>query len=172
MNVVVYRTPTKLKKGQKRTVCEVPVFGKGASATENSLNATGRISSSRTTTATRIRSGRRAGQRQRPASRASTSKARGGIERKVWTNTTEAAPTVVPKLSTKTGLIYTYTQDSAAGVQRWSWSAIEFRNGRSGWKQCGTGASFNNNYAGIAIAPNGSLLLGTVTGIVGLRDGS
>ena len=42
MNVVVYRTAKKLKKGQKRVVCAVPVFGKGASATENSLMGTGR----------------------------------------------------------------------------------------------------------------------------------
>ena len=29
MNVVVYRTPTRLKHGQHRVVCQVPVFAKG-----------------------------------------------------------------------------------------------------------------------------------------------
>ena len=39
---------------------------------------------------------------------------RGGTGcRKVWTNRTERAPTVVAKLSTRTGLIYTYTRDEA-----------------------------------------------------------
>ena len=41
MNVVVYRTGLKLH-GKKRVVCEVPVFKKGASATENSIIGTGR----------------------------------------------------------------------------------------------------------------------------------
>ncbi len=41
MNVVVYRTAKKLH-GEKRTVCEVPVFEPGASATENSLITAGR----------------------------------------------------------------------------------------------------------------------------------
>ena len=42
MDVVVYRTAKRLKKGQKRVVCQVPVFGKGASATENSIMSSGR----------------------------------------------------------------------------------------------------------------------------------
>ena len=42
MNVVVYRRDAKLGKGGKRVVCEEPVFGAGASATENSLITTGR----------------------------------------------------------------------------------------------------------------------------------
>ena len=37
MNVVVYRKAVKLKRGQRRVVCRVPVFDPGASATENSL---------------------------------------------------------------------------------------------------------------------------------------
>ncbi len=37
MNIVVYRTAKKLKKGEKRKVCEQPVFGMGTGATENSL---------------------------------------------------------------------------------------------------------------------------------------
>ena len=37
MNVVVYRKAKRLRRGQRRVVCEVPVFDAGASATENSL---------------------------------------------------------------------------------------------------------------------------------------
>jgi hypothetical protein len=36
MNVVVYRRAVRLH-GRRRVVCQKPVFGKGASATENSL---------------------------------------------------------------------------------------------------------------------------------------
>ena len=42
MNVVVYRTAHEAADGKRRKVCEVPVFGKGASATENSLITAGR----------------------------------------------------------------------------------------------------------------------------------
>ncbi len=41
MDVVVYRTAKRLR-GRKRVVCQTPVFGKGASATENSLITAGR----------------------------------------------------------------------------------------------------------------------------------
>jgi hypothetical protein len=37
MNVVVYRKAVRLRGGQRRKVCEVPVFDQGSSATENSL---------------------------------------------------------------------------------------------------------------------------------------
>ena len=42
MNVVVYRKAVKLKRGQRRVVCQVPVFDPGAGATENSLITNGR----------------------------------------------------------------------------------------------------------------------------------
>ena len=41
MNVVVYRKAVKLKRGQRRVVCQVPVFEPGAGATENSLMTNG-----------------------------------------------------------------------------------------------------------------------------------
>ena len=42
MDVVVYRTEDRLSRGQRRIVCQVPVFKKGASADENSLISMGR----------------------------------------------------------------------------------------------------------------------------------
>ena len=42
MQVVVLRRARWLRRGQRRRVCEQPVFRKGASATENSIIATGR----------------------------------------------------------------------------------------------------------------------------------
>jgi len=95
----------------------------------------------------------------------------------VWTNTTERAPSVVPKLSTSTGLIYTYTRDPeedplGLGRQPWYWTAISARTGRTAWKAyAGNGLGFNNNYAGLAIGPTGTAYLGTTSGIVSLRDG-
>ncbi len=42
LDVVVYRAADKLARGQKRVVCQVPIFSKGASADENSLISMGR----------------------------------------------------------------------------------------------------------------------------------
>ena len=59
-----------------------------------------------------------------------------------WTNKTAPVPTVVSKLSTKTGLIYTYIAPKhAAGTpQPWYWAAIDARTGKEAWRKlAGTG---------------------------------
>ncbi|HET8820376.1 MAG TPA: hypothetical protein VFM57_02440 [Thermoleophilaceae bacterium] len=96
--------------------------------------------------------------------------------RKVWTNTTERAPSVVPKLSTATDLICTYTRDPAAdplglGLQPWYWTAISARTGATAFKvYAGNGLGFNNDYAGLAIGATGTAFLGVTGGMVALRD--
>jgi hypothetical protein len=93
--------------------------------------------------------------------------------KKVWTNRDARAPTVVPKLSTKTGLIYTYTRPPDELAQGYYWTAIDFRNGKTKWtKYSGSGLGFNNNYAGLALGPDGTAYLGTIGGMIALRDGS
>ena len=175
MNVVVYRRAAKLRRGQRRTVCEVPVFRKGRSATENSLIAAGNsmivennygytgpssIQDGQTTVAgvTRIdiaRNGRGC--------------------RVVWTNTREPTPTVVPKLSLRTGLVYLYTKpaDPVGKSDPWYWTALDFRTGKLVYKvRSGVGFyNYNNNYAGIILGPDGTAYLGTLGGPIALRDG-
>jgi hypothetical protein len=86
----------------------------------------------------------------------------------VWTNTSVAAPTVVPKLSLANGLIYTYTKPEG-GEDPWYWTALDFRTGKAVWSRlAGTGALYNNNYAGIALSPAGGAYLGVLGGIVSL----
>lgn len=173
MNVVVYRTAAKLRHGQKRVVCQVPVFSKGASATENSLLTAGRSLLVENNYGYQDPFGPQAGALTTPGfARVDVNKSGTGC-RKVWTNTTERAPTVVPKLSTKNGLIYTYTRDDDPnGSQPWFWTAISFRTGETQFKQyAGSGLSFNNNYAGIALGPDGSAYLGLIGGIAKLSDG-
>ena len=97
MNVVVYRTATKLAKGQKRTVCEVPVFGKGASATENSLIAAGRSLFVENNYGYQDPFGPNAGAPTTPGfARVDVNSDGSGCKLR-WTNTTDAAPSVVPK---------------------------------------------------------------------------
>ena len=172
MNVVVYRTAKNLKHGQKRAVCQVPVFDQGASATENSLIRTAlpvrreqlRLSGS-------VRAQRRA-RSPRPGSLASTSTGTARAARKMWTNHDVRSPTVVPKLSTKTGLIYTYQRPEDPADQGYFWTAIDCRTGKTAWAQyAGSGLLFNNNYAGLALGPDGTAYLGVIGGIMALRDG-
>ena len=53
----------------------------------------------------------------------------------MWTNTEVRAPTVVPKLSTKTGLIYAYTRPPDPAAQGYYWTAIDWRNGQTAWSR-------------------------------------
>ena len=94
--------------------------------------------------------------------------------RKVWTNTTERAPSVVPKLSTSTGLIYTYTRDPSPSRRASPTSGRRSAPAPAATAfkvYAGNGLGFNNNYAGLAIGPNGTAYLGVTGGIVALRDG-
>ncbi|WP_435590116.1 hypothetical protein [Nocardia sp. bgisy118] len=168
MNVVVYRTDP---AAAQREVCSIPVFTKGASSTENSLIGAGNslivennygytgpdaTLGGRTTTA--------------GFARIDIDPDGGGCHT-VWTNDTVAAPSVVSKLSLATGLIYTYTK-GAEVTDPWYWTALDFRTGNLVWKQkSGAGPQFNNNYAGIALGPDGAAYLGVLGGLISLRDG-
>ena len=174
MNVVVYRRAPKLKKGQKRVVCEVPIFGKGASATENSIITAGPAMVIENNYGYQDPFGPTSGAVTTPGFVRVDVNANGKGCHKVWSNNEVRAPTVVPKLSTKTGLVYTYERkEDPLGGQPYFWAAIDFATGKTAWTQyAGSGLSFNNNYAGLALGPSGSAYLGTIGGIVKLSDGS
>ena len=173
-NIVVYRTADKLK-GKKRKVCEVPVFSRNGSATENSLITTGRS----------IIVENNYGYTDIFAPDANKVVTKAGFARvdvrkdgkgctKVWTNRTERAPSVVPKMSSKTGLIYAYTRPpDPSGSQGYYWSAIDFKTGKTAWnKYAGSGFFFNNNYSGLGLGPDGTAYVGVIGGIVSLKDGN
>jgi hypothetical protein len=171
MNVVVYRTGR--HPPRRRLVCEVPVFRRGGSATENSLLGSGRslIVENNYGYADIFLPG------PAPLTRAGFARVDirpgGSGCRRVWTNVTERGASVVPKLSTKTQLVYAYTQDAGPLDTRvWSWVGINARTGRRVFKQpAGTGLAANNNYAGVTLGPDGTAYLGTIGGIRSLRDG-
>ena len=51
--------------------------------------------------------------------------------------------------------------------------AATSRNGKTAWqKYAGSGLLFNNNYAGLALGPDGTAYLGVIGGIIALRDGT
>jgi hypothetical protein len=169
MNVVVYRRAVK----GKRIVCQVPVFNKGAGATENSLITAGRSLFVENNYGYQDPFGLQSGAVTEPGFARVDVRRDGTGCRRVWTNSTVRAPSVVPKLSTKTGLIYTYTREPSSLLdQPYFWTAIDARSGETAWKvYAGSGLGFNNNYAGLALGRDGTAYLGVLGGMVALRDG-
>jgi hypothetical protein len=169
MDVVVYRTAVHPRG--RRLVCTVPVFSRGASDTENSLMVAGRsILVENNYGYTGPTSTANGGVTAPGFARVDINRNGRGCHI-VWTNTTDAAPTVVSKLSEATGLVYTYTKGPGT-EDPWYFTALDFRTGRTVYRRlAGTGVGYNNNYAGIALSRNGSEYLGTLGGIVSTRDG-
>jgi hypothetical protein len=91
--------------------------------------------------------------------------------RLVW-ESEEHAPSVVPKLSLRNGLVYTYTKDANAdGDDFWYFTAIDFATGDTVFERlAGKGLGFNNNYAPITLGPDGAAYVGVLGGLVRLRD--
>jgi hypothetical protein len=165
MQVVVLRRAKRLRRGQRRLVCEQPVFRRGASATENSLITAGRSMIVENNYG------------YFPPPDAATEPGvervdirRGGNGcRTVW-KSSEISPSTVPKLSLANGLIYLYTK-SEGPPAAWYVTAVDFHSGRTVWRRLiGTGTLFNVHYAGITISPSGVLYTGVLGGTVGLAD--
>lgn len=173
MQVVVYRRDKKLGEREKRTVCRVPVFQPGAGATDNSLIGVGRSLVVENNYGYQDPFGPMTGALTEPGFARVDIKRNGRGCRTAWTNTDVRAPTAVPKMSMETGLIYTYSKPpEPTDDEGYFWTAIDFRTGETVWqKYAGSGLLYNNNYAGMAIGPDGSLFLGVIGGLISLRDG-
>src|SRR5205085_8900988 len=175
MNVVVYRRATTLAPGQSRIVCEEPVFEAGASATENSLIAVDDSLIVENNSGYTLL-GTLGGPVAAPGVTRVDVDLDGNGCHVVWTSS-ERAPSCVPKVSTKTGLVYLYTKDPDpvnTTSDAWFWTALDFRTGATMWKQlAGIGLNFNNHYAGIALGKKrpATAYVGAVGGIVAIRDG-
>jgi outer membrane protein assembly factor BamB len=152
-----------------KLVCQAAVFGDGESASDNSLVSVGdgvivennygysgplRTLLGRTT----------------PGGLARVDISRGECAVS-WTSD-EVAPTSVAKVSLANGLVYAYTKrHSWWGVNAWYLTAVDARTGRTVWAvRTGLGTLFNNHYSAITIAPNGSLYVATLAGMVRVRD--
>ncbi len=174
MNVVVYRTRRHLRRHQDRVVCQVPVFNQGNSATENSIIGSGNALLVENNYGYQDPFGPSAGAVTQPGFVRVDLDRKGTGCTKVWTNNDVRAPTVVPKLSARSGLIYTYTRPAdPSGAEGYYWTAIDFRSGQTAWSRfAGAGLLFNNNYAGLALGADGTAYLGVIGGMISLRDGS
>jgi hypothetical protein len=169
INIVVLRRG-EIRSEEAREICRVPVFAPGASATDNSMIGWGRsIILENNAGYTHAR-----GQDD-------WSSIAGGVVRVdiredetgcdvVWTSPL-ASPSVVPKLSTATGVAYFYSFVAAAnGDVDWAVVGLDFRTGREVVRvPTGRGVSFDNNWSSIAISPAGDLYVGAATGLIQVR---
>ncbi|MBQ6897583.1 MAG: hypothetical protein IJN70_01275 [Clostridia bacterium] len=87
----------------------------------------------------------------------------------------EASCTVVPKLSTKNGLVYLYTREYGNGIPEdavaWYLTAVDFETGETVYKVfTGCGKNWNNSYGPITIGPNGKAYVGVFNGVISVAD--
>jgi hypothetical protein len=186
MDVIVYRRAKvlprkngKRRKAKRRRVCSAPVFGQGASATDNSLIGTNRSLIAENNYGYAVSLSDLSGGESAPGlTRVDVvNKKRGKKDarrrkalfgcRVVWTSD-ERAPSVVPKLSLANGLVYTYTKPPGEdGIDAWYLTALDFRTGRTVYRRlAGTGFGFNNNYAPVTLGPEGTAYVGVLGGVV------
>jgi outer membrane protein assembly factor BamB len=150
-------------------VCHAPVFEKGASNTDQSLIGAGNSFIAENNYGYSGPSATEQGGTTTPGLERVDVDAAGRCN-KVW-HSDEIAPSVVPKLSLANGLVYTYTKPGGERSDPWYLTALDFRTGKTVFKyKAGSGLGFNNNYAPVTIGPDGTAYVGTLGGLVALRD--
>jgi hypothetical protein len=167
MNIVVYKRAAQADGG--RVVCKIPVFSKSAGNTDQSLIGTP------TSLVVENNYGYSS-----PAATQNGQTTTPGLERvdldangchKVW-HSNETSPSAVAKLSLANGIVYTYTKDARSdGKDGWYLTALDFATGKTLFKAlAGEGLGFNNNYAPVTLGPDGTAYVGTLGGLIALRD--
>ncbi|MFQ5667874.1 MAG: hypothetical protein ACE5I7_15785 [Candidatus Binatia bacterium] len=154
-----------------RTLCKVPVFEKGHSATDNSLIGFGNSVIVENNYGYRNFTSLLFGKATVGGiARVDISEDRSHC-RTIWVSH-ERAPSCVPKLSRRNGLVYVYTKDPQPwGVDAWYFTAIDFETGRTVYKVLtGTGWGYDNLWAPITIGPDGTGYSGVFNGLVAVRD--
>ena len=168
MNVVVYKRAKQVKGS--RLVCAQPVFQPGAGATDNSLLTAGRSIVVENNYGYSGLTATTNGATSQPGMERVDIDSSGRGCHTVWRND-ERAPSVVPKLSLATGLVYAYTKPPTDnGTDPWYFTAIDWRTGQVIYKRlAGTGLGFNNNWAPVTLGPDGTAYVGALGGLVLLR---
>jgi hypothetical protein len=154
----------------RRVVCRVPVFHKGRSSTDQSLIGAGRALIAENNYGYSIPATQNGGVTAPGLERVDVNRSGRGCH-KVW-HSEARAPSVVPKVSARAGLVYTYTKPPRSDDQdAWYLTALDFDTGRRIWRRlAGEGLGYNNNYAPVTIAPNGTAYVGVLGGLVKFRD--
>ena len=175
MNVVVYRKAVRLKRGQRRKVCEVPVFDQGSSATENSLLTNNRSLYVENNYGYQDPFGPNSGAVTAPGFARVDVKRGGRGCRKVWTNTTERGLERRAEAVHEDGPdlhVHARRELDPGARSRTTGPRSAPRPARPPSRSTpATASAFNNNYAGLALGPDGTAYLATTGGMLALRDG-
>lgn len=169
MNLIVYKRQQEVIG--ERKICQLPLFKEGQSVTDNSMTAFNRS----------IILENNAGYTH-AMGHTDWDAVAGGIMRVdiredesacdvVWYSD-EVSPSTVPKLSLAAGLAYFYSfVPLAEGENAWYLTALDFETGKTQFKiKTGVGKNFDNNWAPITLGPDGTAYIGTLKGIVSIRD--
>jgi hypothetical protein len=159
----------------QRMVCQVPVFTPGRSVTDNGMIGYGR--SLIVTNNYGYDSPTRPVWTEGGVTRIDINPQGDGCS-VVW-HSPEAAQSVVPKMSSQTGLVYLYTREPVPGfapsnsaASAWYLTALDYRSGQTRFKVLtGTGLNYNNNWAPITLSPWGTAYVGVLGGLVAVKDG-
>jgi hypothetical protein len=168
VHVMVFKRRANTPEG--RVVCRAPVFRKGRSSTDQSLIGAGRALIAENNYGYSIAATENGGVTARGLERVDVDRDGRGCH-KVWFSRARA-PSVVPKVSAKSGLVYTYTKPPRSdGQDAWYLTALDFDTGHMVWRRlAGEGLGYNNNYAPVTLAPNGTAYVGVLGGLVKFRD--
>jgi hypothetical protein len=166
MRIVVYRRGA---RSEGRKICSEPVFDQGASATDQSLIAAGTSLITENNYGYTGPAATEGGATTTPGLQRID--VRDGVCSTIW-RSSEIAPSVVPKASLQTGLVYTYTKPAdTGGDDPWYFTALDFDTGDTVYKRlAGVGLGFNNNYAPVTIGPDATAYVGALGGLVLFRD--
>lgn len=170
MSVLVYRRGTELNR--ERLVCKMPVFKPHQSATENTLIGHGRSLIVENNAGYDLFLTMRGGKTSAPGLARIDVREDGSGCDLVW-ESQEVSQTTVPKLSTATGLIYLYTKlaNAPEGADAYYFTALDFKSGKTVFRVlAGTGVRYDNNWAAISLAPDGTAYVGVLNGLIRVRD--
>ncbi|MDE0759147.1 MAG: hypothetical protein OSB45_13390 [Pseudomonadales bacterium] len=169
INLLVYRR--QLGASSERLVCKVPLFSEGHSAAENSMIAFNRS----------IILENNAGYTS-VFGEHDWATAGGGIVRVdvrenesgcdiIW-QSSERAPSVVPKLALSTGIAYFYNfMPAEDGTIAWYLMGLDYVTGETLFKiHTGNGKNFDNNWAPITLGSDGTAYVGTSKGLLAIYD--
>lgn len=170
MNVLVYRRGRAVDGD--RLLCKQPVFAPGRSATENSLIGYRNSVIVENNYGYDILTTMAFGRTSEPGLVRIDVDPDGQGCHVVW-ESSEIAQTVVPKLSRGNGLVYVYTKMAGAPLftDAFYFTAIDFQTGETVYKHlAGTGLRYDNHFSPVTIGPDGTAYVGTVNGLLALRD--
>jgi len=153
----------------ERLICQTPVFESGLGFTENSLIGHRRsliIENNYGNTGALSNTWARPG-----LTRVDVRDDLSGCD-VVWANLEEGM-TPVAKLSTDSGLIYTYTRQRVAdaNAQVWYFTAVDYATGATVYKvHTGNGTNYANNFGPISLDSRGQAYVGVLNGLLAIDD--